>query len=80
MVQRKRVKNLDEVYMGSEPDFRETPPPTDEEERTAVRMKASRWYSYFTDKKKYAARVHNYCQHTLGFTKESFPKRSSAIC
>ena len=70
MVQRKRVKNLDEVYMGSEPDFRETPPPTNEEERTAVRMKASRWYSYFTDKKKYAARVHNYCQHTLGFTKE----------
>ena len=70
MVQRKRVKNLDEVYMGSEPDFRETPPPTDEEERTSARMKASRWYSYFTDKKKYAARVHNYCQHTLGFTKE----------
>lgn len=70
MAQRKRVKNLDEVYMGSEPDFRDTPPPTDENERQAVRMKASRWYSYFTNKKLYAQRVHNYCQHTLGFSKK----------
>lgn len=70
MAQRKRVKNLDEVYMGSEPDYRATPPPTDENERTNARMKASRWYSYFTDKKKYVSRVHNYCQHTLGFSKE----------
>ena len=67
---RRKIKTLDEQYMGLEPDFLTTPPPTDEKERSSEYMRASRWYSYYLDKKAYTQTVHNYCQHTLGYTKK----------
>ena len=66
----KRFKSLDEKYMGHEPDFFETPMPSDLKERSSVHSKSTRWYSYFLDKKKYVQRVYTYCATTDLFTKK----------
>ena len=66
----KRFKSLDEKYMGHEPDFFETPMPSDPKERSAVHSKSTRWYSYFQDKKKYVQRVYTYCANSGLLTKK----------
>ena len=66
----RRIKSLDEKYMGLEPDFFETPMPSDLKERSSVHSKSTRWYSYFLDKKKYVQRVYTYCATTELFTKK----------
>ena len=66
----RRIKSLDEKYMGLEPDFFETPMPSDLKERSSVHSKSTRWYSYFLDKKKYVQRVYTYCANTELFTKK----------
>jgi len=66
----RRIKSLDEKYMGFEPDFAETPMPEDPRERSMLHSKSTRWYSYFTDKKKYVQRVYTYCANTELFTKK----------
>jgi hypothetical protein len=67
---KRRIKNLDELYMGPEPDFRTTPPPTDEKERQTAYSKAAHWYYYFTNKNLYVKEVINYCKDVLKFNKE----------
>ena len=67
---KRRIKSLDEHYMGPEPDFRKVPPPTDEEERSKVYANATRWYYYFTNKKLYTKEVIDYCQASLEFSKK----------
>ena len=67
---RKRAKSLDDIYMGPEPDFRTTPPPTDKAERRVAYSKAAHWYYYYTNKKGYTKEVITYCQKVLKFTKK----------
>lgn len=67
---KRRIKSLDEHYMGPEPDFRTVPPPTDEAERRTAYSKASHWFYYFTNKKLYVKEVIDYCKEVLEFNKE----------
>ena len=67
---RRRTKTLDERYMGLEPLWNdENPPPTDRGERQLVFSKASHWYNYYCDKKKFVKTVLAYCEKTLKFSK-----------
>ena len=70
MAKKRRIKSLDEHYMGPEPDFRKVPPPTDNKERQTVYSKATHWFYYFTNKKLYVKEVINYCKDVLKFSKK----------
>jgi hypothetical protein len=70
MVRRKH-KTIDEMYMGKEPEWNsENPPPTDHGERQMAFSKASHWYNYYCDKKKFVKTVLAYCEKVLEFSKE----------
>jgi len=70
MAKKRRIKSLDEHYMGPEPDFRKVPPPTDNKERQTVYSKATHWFYYFTNKKLYTKEVIDYCKDVLKFSKK----------
>lgn len=67
---RRKQKTLDEQYMGPEPDWSETPPPTDRSKRVIAYSKATHWYSYYQDKKAYTKTVLDYCEKELKFSKK----------
>ena len=70
MAKKRRIKSLDEHYMGPEPDFRKDPPPTDKKQRQTAYSKATHWYYYFTNKKLYTKEVIAYCKDVLKFSKK----------
>ena len=68
---RRRVKTLDERYMGLEPLWNaDNPVPTDESEKSTEYSRALRWYNYYTDKKAYTKTCLNYCETVLKFSKK----------
>ena len=68
---RRRTKTIDERYMGLEPEWNdENPPPTDIGQRQLAFTKASHWYNYYCDKKKFVKTVLAYCEKVLKFSKE----------
>jgi len=70
MVKRKG-KTIDQMYMGLEPEWTtENPPPTDPGKRQITYSKASHWYNYYCDKKKFTKTVLVYCEKVLNFSKD----------
>jgi hypothetical protein len=69
---RKRIKSLDEHYMGEEPLWNETNPcpPFDAPDRGMIRMTASRWYEYFYSSKDHIPIVLKYVKEELNYSTE----------
>ena len=67
---KKRIKSLDEHYMGPEPlwDKHNPCPPFDAPDRSMIRMQGSRWYDYFYKSKDHIPIVLKYIKEELGYS------------
>ena len=69
---KKRIKSVDELYMGKEPLWDKTNPcpPFDAPDRGMIRMTGSRWYDYFYNSKDHIPIVLKYIKEELGYSTE----------
>lgn len=68
---KRRLKSVDEMYMGVKPNFGpHNPIPETKDEREALFRKSCHWFYYFENKKKAELTVQNYCKNVLGFDKK----------
>ena len=68
---KKRIKSVDELYMGKEPFWDETNPcpPIGSKGRGTEWSKSSHWYDYFYKSKDHVPIVLKYCKEELGYSK-----------